>query len=355
MQLGDRVIEVDLLWHQDLFAAERQQLLRQRRGTRPGLLDFLEVGALPTVGDAIGEQQLRVAEDRGEQVVEIVRDAAGEAADAFDLLGLRKPLFEQPAVGDVTSDAQVAVVVHARPIAAFDHPHRPRVGSNAMLALRFAESHQLPPCVRERLGAVDEERVERLVDDRGRVDAEEDARGWIGLDDSALIVQDEHGVGRLDEHGSKLAFALEYGQLGFDARGDIDQEPAQLGQTSAIVELADHGFDDVDESAVRPPQPATMVFEPALSANPVDERFAFGRVAVYRAHADANGIGDRFEPEQPGECRVARNETAVGLGDVDAEQGAFEQVAVSLGDCDGARHHSLRKTCVQGPAEALRL
>ena len=53
------------------------------------------------------EQQLGVAENRRQQVVEVVRDAAGQPADALDLLRLRQPLLEQPPIGDVAGDAQV--------------------------------------------------------------------------------------------------------------------------------------------------------------------------------------------------------------------------------------------------------
>ena len=39
-------IEIHLLRHEDLFAAEREQLLRQRRRTLSRLLDLLEIGAI---------------------------------------------------------------------------------------------------------------------------------------------------------------------------------------------------------------------------------------------------------------------------------------------------------------------
>ena len=48
------------------------------------------------VGRELLEQQVGVAEDRGEQVVEVVRDAAGEPADRFHLLRLPELLFALP-------------------------------------------------------------------------------------------------------------------------------------------------------------------------------------------------------------------------------------------------------------------
>ena len=42
--------------------------------------------------------QLAVAGDDGEQIVEVVRDAAGEAADRLELLRLMELRFEPPAL-----------------------------------------------------------------------------------------------------------------------------------------------------------------------------------------------------------------------------------------------------------------
>jgi hypothetical protein len=43
--------------------------------------------AAPFPGDS---KLSRVSKDRGEQVVEVVRDPAGEHAESFELLGLRE-------------------------------------------------------------------------------------------------------------------------------------------------------------------------------------------------------------------------------------------------------------------------
>ena len=49
LQPDDGLIEVHFLRHQHLLAAERQQLLRQRRGALPRFLDLFEVGAIGIV------------------------------------------------------------------------------------------------------------------------------------------------------------------------------------------------------------------------------------------------------------------------------------------------------------------
>ena len=80
--------EVDLIGLQHLPAAEREQLLRQRRGA---------LGGAPNLRGLLLNRRLRrrvlvdhagVAENRGEHVVEVVRDAAGELADRLHLLRL---------------------------------------------------------------------------------------------------------------------------------------------------------------------------------------------------------------------------------------------------------------------------
>ena len=63
------------------------------------------------------EQNLGVAADDDEQIVEVVSDASGEAADGFHFLGLAELVFEDAAFGDVFGDGFENVgglVVHWR-------------------------------------------------------------------------------------------------------------------------------------------------------------------------------------------------------------------------------------------------
>ena len=50
------------------------------------------------------KHQLTVALDDGEQIVEVVRDAAGQAAYGFHLLGLAQLLFQSPTFGNILGD-----------------------------------------------------------------------------------------------------------------------------------------------------------------------------------------------------------------------------------------------------------
>ena len=83
------------------------------------------------------EHQAAVAEDRGQQVVEVVRDAAGELADRLHLLRLPQLLLELAPLGDVArvdddgADRRIVQTVDA------DALHDPPV------AVRVLEAHLL--------------------------------------------------------------------------------------------------------------------------------------------------------------------------------------------------------------------
>ncbi len=81
-------VDVEHLALHHLPAAEREQLPRQHRGRLPGAVHLQDVGADRMVLAELLDHELAVPEDAGEQVVEVVRDAAGELADRFHLLRL---------------------------------------------------------------------------------------------------------------------------------------------------------------------------------------------------------------------------------------------------------------------------
>ena len=261
-------------------------------------------------------------------------DAAGQAADALDLLRLHQPLLDQAAIGDVAGDAQVTLAVHARAIAALDQPRVSGAGgvrAHAMLAARLSQGHQLAPRRVQLLFAADEQRVERPALDRVFGHAEQRARRRIGLEDDAVVVEDQHGVGGVEEDGAKLPLALEQRELRLDARRHVEQESAELDQRAAAVELADDGLDYRDDAAaVAAAQTAAVMLETAVLADGGDKALAIAGRVVERAHAGADGFGDRAEAENASERGVTRQQLAVGPRDVDAEQRALEQLAIAV-------------------------
>ena len=81
-------IDVDLARLQRLLAGEGQQMLGQIGAARGGFVDHLgDRGELRLVLDRVGEDLDRSG-DHGQDIVEVVRDAAGELAERFHLLGL---------------------------------------------------------------------------------------------------------------------------------------------------------------------------------------------------------------------------------------------------------------------------
>ena len=90
--------QVEHLGLQDLAAAERQQLAVERRPPgRPATITWsTSARAGSPAGIAVARGARRSRDDR-EQVVEVVRDAAGELADGLHLLGLPELVLEHRA------------------------------------------------------------------------------------------------------------------------------------------------------------------------------------------------------------------------------------------------------------------
>ncbi len=113
LDLRDDGVQVHDCGLRDLLAAERQELTGQRTGALSGFLDLFEVGQdVGLVPRALGDER-GVAEDGREQVVEVVRHAAGQLADCFHLLRLpelilarAQCLFGRLALGNLGGDAE---------------------------------------------------------------------------------------------------------------------------------------------------------------------------------------------------------------------------------------------------------
>ena len=78
----------------DLLSAEGEKLCGQRRGAVGRLADPGEVALLRGVRRQAGRHELGVVVDRGEDVVEVVGDPAGQLADGLELLRLAAALLD---------------------------------------------------------------------------------------------------------------------------------------------------------------------------------------------------------------------------------------------------------------------
>jgi len=81
-----RLRQVDGAWLEHLPAPEGEELLRERHRALRGRRDVVQVASHRVVDREVLRHEVRVAEDDGEDVVEVVRDAAREAADRLHLL-----------------------------------------------------------------------------------------------------------------------------------------------------------------------------------------------------------------------------------------------------------------------------
>ncbi len=95
-------------------AAEGQEAFGQRCAAIGRALDRVSLCPFRIVRFEHHRQQVRGAEDRGEHVVEIVRDPAGEPADGFHFLRLAQLILEREPRGDVARDC-----LHADRLAVF--------------------------------------------------------------------------------------------------------------------------------------------------------------------------------------------------------------------------------------------
>ena len=100
-EVVEQVVEVQHLRPQGLAAREGQQLPHQARGPVGVLLDLHDVLEGRIGRPVVGEQQVGVADDRLQHVVEVVRDAAGELADRVHLLRLGELLLDLAQLGGV--------------------------------------------------------------------------------------------------------------------------------------------------------------------------------------------------------------------------------------------------------------
>ena len=107
--LGHDAVELHRSALAALAAAVVKDLLDQRARAVGGGEHVLRVAPVRRAGLRALGQQLRIAEDPAEDVVEVVRDTSGEPSDCFHFLGLAQPLSEPRtlglrvlALGDVT-------------------------------------------------------------------------------------------------------------------------------------------------------------------------------------------------------------------------------------------------------------
>ena len=124
----DDLVHLESRGFDDLAATESEKLPRQTRRARARDLNLLNILPVRMVLALAGEQQLAVTEHDGQEVVEIVGDAAGESSNSFHLLRLVILLFERAASRDVEGNTDTAhrfaVLAEQDPAGAGEPAHR---------------------------------------------------------------------------------------------------------------------------------------------------------------------------------------------------------------------------------------
>ena len=208
----DQCVDVDRLRVQQPAAGKRQQVAGQilpvQRRAHHGVDDLPGV----RVAGKMQPQELDVAEDDRQDVVEVVRDAAGQLADGFHLLRpeqrflrLLQRLVRALQLGDVVRDAvdaeNLAVLVA---IDALGHKIRPlarRAGRDPFERLGFAAGEHLPVGLDEAARVFFRIELEVVpADDVGGRLADEARECLVDEDVPALEILDEDLVRRRLDH-----------------------------------------------------------------------------------------------------------------------------------------------------------
>jgi len=99
--VGDHLVQVKHHGLDQLAPGESQELASQSGGTLTRLPNFLQAGQNGRRRRGIGNDQLGLAHDHGEQIVEVVRHPARQPPDRLHLLRLHCLLLDAPQFGDV--------------------------------------------------------------------------------------------------------------------------------------------------------------------------------------------------------------------------------------------------------------
>jgi hypothetical protein len=108
LHAADQVDDVGRLGIECLAAGEGQQALRQRGGTAAGTLRRGDEAAKVVEASPVDADldELQIAHHAGQEVVEVVRQPAGQLADRLHLLTLAQHLLAVLLLGDVAADRE---------------------------------------------------------------------------------------------------------------------------------------------------------------------------------------------------------------------------------------------------------
>ena len=229
LHAGDDLVEVDHARVQHLAAAEREKLAGERRRLPGGAGDLLQLLVLAPAA----QQDLGVAADHGQQVVEVMRDAAGEPADGLHLLRLAEPALERDLLAHVVREHERrAASVELDPAGGDLDVEQPAVlglvtpgaGAKRAEAVAAGDAAQQRRDVLGRPDVLDRHRQELL------------ARPAVLADRRVVDGQEAQRVGLVDPHRQRAGLEQHpiprRDALGLDRRG---RAPRELGRQLELV------------------------------------------------------------------------------------------------------------------------
>ena len=126
-------VQVEQCRIDNLLPAEGEQLAGERRRAQARLLNFFNICLSRVVWIEVLQEELAEPEHDGQQIVEVMRHAAGQPSDGFHLLRLLKLRLQRVALGDVVHgppQLHHAAVRSAYRLAARDRPTDDAVGAD---------------------------------------------------------------------------------------------------------------------------------------------------------------------------------------------------------------------------------
>ena len=313
----------------DLLAAEGQQLTGQVRGALARADDLLDGVPERVVLSELVENHAAEPEDGGHDVVEVVRDAAGQPANGLHLLRLQVLLLHLQFARDVALDADV---IDNRPVLVAGGRDDGVACENGAVLLPVLQPSppglfrgQGGPHGFEELGIVPAalEEIRIFSHHFGAGIARDAFEGGVDIQDGALGVRDDDGVRRLlDGHRKLGAFRFEL----FSQRDVVDKH--EIGRLAVV---RDHGGVHLhgDGGPIGRDQDGFVrlrhMFARHAAAIILGDAGQFGRIdELVERHAGRDGV---VVPGHAAELVVRENDLSV-LDDDDSVERPLDHVPV---------------------------
>ena len=229
--------DVEHLRLQRLAAGKGKQLRGQFGGPLHRVRDRIDIAAAALLGQLAAAQEIGRRTDDGQEVVEVVRDAAGQLADGLHLLGLAQRFLALAAFGDVDGFRHGA---GHRAMAIVERPHREieiavadRQMQHHVEANLFALQHPVEGVVHGLGHAWCRGKPRRFpeqgADHPAAVGVDPRQCRLVGVDQVAFAVEQRLILMAGLEDGAHLRF------VGFELRGAVADAPLQRSRSALVA------------------------------------------------------------------------------------------------------------------------